>query len=153
MKPIEFTLPDAEGVAHRYVLLPHGATEGQRIVWQLIALGAEPLARLAQGLLTAEGASLRGLLDDPNTLKAMGARLDVSALGADLKRSIQSMPMDAITASLVSNVTRDSKQLSNPSHFDAAFACNYAELMRLLWEVIKLNRFLSLFATSGTARP
>ena len=152
MDPIEFTLPDADGVAHRYVLLPHGATEGQRIVFQLVALGAEPLARLAQGLLTIEGVSLKRLLNDPAALKTLGEKLDVAALGGDIKRSIASMP-DQLTAALVSRCTRDGKQLSNPSHFDTAFARNYGELARLLWEVIRVNRFLSLFATTPSARP
>jgi len=147
MEPIEFSLPDGDGVAHRYVLVPHGATDGERIVWQLVAFGAEPLARLAQALFLLEGATLRSMMDDPTALKRMGERLDTSALGGDLKRSITTMPMAEIRAALVSRCTRDGKQLSNPAHYDAAFSRNYGELGRLLWEVIKANRFLSLFAT------
>ena len=148
MDPIELVLTDADGKPHTYTIVPFGATEGSAVLWQLLAMGSEPIARLASGALAAgDGMSLRALMDDPAVLDRMRKTIDIAGVGADIRSTIRSTNMQAIQASLVSRCTRDAKSLANPTHFDVAFARNYIELGKLLWEVIKLNRFLGQLAT------
>jgi hypothetical protein len=147
LAPISFTLTDADGGAHRYEVTPHNALEGQRITYTLLRLGAEPLGRLVQTGLQNAGlldGGLRSLLDDPAALGRLAAGIDFAAVGADLQKSMGSMPMEALTLDLMAHAVRDGKQLRSPLHFNAAFTRNYMEMLRACWEVVKANRFLSL---------
>lgn len=138
---VEFTLVDADGAPHEYMLVKHGATEGQVITWSLIAFGGEPLGALAQSIFSGSGqASIGSMMDDPKAL----ASINWGNLGRDIAASVQGTDMAGLTRKLLINVHRDGKSLRDPSHFDAAFQANYGELMKLLWEVVKHNRFLGL---------
>lgn len=149
MNPIAFTLSDADGLAHVYELIPHPASEGQRVMWTLLQLGAEPLGRLiGQALPALEGiGSLRQLLDDPAALAAIGGKIDFAQVGADVRRSVGSMPMDSLVKELLSRCTRDGKPLSNPLAFDASYTRNYREMLLAAWKSVEANRFFALLPT------
>lgn len=155
-----FTLVDADGVSHTYSVRPHPPGKGEAIMWSLVQLGAEPLGRLASlalrgldlpALIAASKAGsdatprgmLATLLDD-DTIASLKESIDLAKVGADIARSIGAMPMQTLSRDILSLAERDGKPLSNAMAWDAAYARNYGELRRALWEVIKLNRFLSL---------
>ena len=143
--PIQFTLRDATGTDHTYEVLPHPATDGSRIMWQLYAMGVEPLGKLAGSLLTADGLnvkSLRGLLDDPAALEKIRSSVDLGALAAAIRAALVGTSMPALTQEILHHTRRDGLELRNPAHFDAAYACNYWELSVALWKVVQANRFL-----------
>lgn len=143
--PISFTLADADGKTHTYEVIPHPPTEGSRIMWVLVGLGAEPLGRLAKGLLgSADLKSLRATLDAPDGVGKLLAAIDPAELAGDIRRSLATVPLDRLGADILSRTSRDGKNLANSLNFDAAYVRNYGELLRALWEVVKANRFLSL---------
>lgn len=142
------SINDADGNPHRWDVTPHNPTEGQRIVWTLLSLGAEPVGRLAQATLTgfnlSELGTLRSLLDDPSALGRLAQHIDLAQVGGDIKRSVASMPMDALVRDILLHAVRDGRQLRDPTHFNDAFRRNYREMLLGLWEVVKFNRFLGL---------
>lgn len=143
--PIQFTLRDAAGADHAYEVIPHPATEGSRIMWQLYAMGVEPLGKLAGSVLAADGLnvrSLRGLLDDPAALEKLKASVDLGAVASSIRASLGPATMDGLTKEILAHTRRDNLELRNPGHFDAAYACNYWELSMVLWKVVQANRFL-----------
>lgn len=143
--PIKFTLRDAWNEEHAYEVLPHRATDGSRIMWQLYAMGVEPLGKLAGSVLAADGLnvrSLRGLLDDPTAIEKLKASVDVGALASPVRAALGSTSMEALTKEILVHTRRDNLELRNPGHFDAAYACNYWELSVALWKVVQANRFL-----------
>jgi hypothetical protein len=49
------TLYDYDGKPHKYEVIPHPATEGQEVLWALLAIAAEPGGAALQKLVEAEG--------------------------------------------------------------------------------------------------
>lgn len=143
--PVRFTLHDADGVEHAYEVILHPATEGARIMWQLVAMGVEPIAKLAGGLLASEGlsaTSIRGLLNDPAGLEKLRAGLDVGGLATSIRASLASVSLPALTKDILSRTSRDGRDLANQLLFDEAYSGNYGELALALWKVVQANRFL-----------
>jgi hypothetical protein len=143
--PITFTLTDADGKTHTYEVIPHPPTEGSRIMWSLVGLGAEPLGRLIKGLFAAgEIKNLRAALDASDGVGKLLAAIDPAELAGDIRRSLATVALDKLGRDILSRTSRDGRNLANDLHFDAAYTRNYSELLRSLWEVVKANRFLSL---------
>jgi hypothetical protein len=149
----QFVIVGADGLEHRYTVVLHDAVAGQAIMWDLVALGAEPMARLAEsalkseqviaGLSSALASGGAGKLLDGGAAELLGG-LDLGSVGADVKRAITSMPMPKLTRDILRHTTRDEKPLANDGVFGSAYQGNYGELLRAVWEVAKINRFLSL---------
>lgn len=161
-----FDLVDADGVSHRYSVRPHPPGKGEAIMWTLIQFGAEPLGRvislalrgldlsallaLAQAGARADGAEkpkgvLASLMEGGDgVLDSLKESVDLGKVGADIARSIAAMPMQTLTREILSLAERDGEPLASALKFDAAYIRNYGEMRRALWEVIKINRFLSL---------
>lgn len=151
-RTVRFTVKDREGVSHAYDCTLHPATEGQKVMWQLVALCAAPLAGAVKGLLPlidqvkGQG-GLAGLLDSSTAidqLKGGLASIDFAAIGEDVKRSLLTAPMEKLVEEVLSRTLRDDKPLATRGTFDDAYSGNYGELLSALWEVVKANRFLSL---------
>jgi hypothetical protein len=149
----QFVIKDADGNDRRYEVTPHNAVQGQAIMWDLVALGAEPVARLADsalkseevvaGLASALASGGVGKLLDGGAVELLGG-IDLGAVGADVKRAIVSMPMQRLTRDILRHTTREGRALSDDTVFGLAYQANYGELLRAVWEVVKINRFLSL---------
>lgn len=153
MPTTTFTLRDAEGVEHQYEVVHHPATEGQAIMWELVALAAAPLGALIKGLLSGtEPINFRALLDDPEGMTRLGTMIDFGKVGGDVKTALASGSMPQLTAKILSRTRRSNEEgrmveLANRSNFDAAYTGNYAELLKAVWRVAQANRFLSLLGT------
>lgn len=137
-----FELNDGQGQAHRYTCALHPPSrDGVALALDLAALGLEPVARLAQGVLKdAKVESVQALLDD----KTLFERLDLAKVGADLRAALLMPQAATLPRRLLSNTTRDGKDLGTDFAFDEAYAGNYLELAKALWEVVRANRFLPL---------
>jgi len=131
--PIRFSLTDADGGPHDYLVALHGAVEGQGIAWRLLAAGAEPLARLI--------ASASGGLD----AAALGS------LGADVRAAILSVGAPAMTRDILRYTSRDGAPLANDAAFNAAFRGNYSEMLLAVRRVTEINRFLPVSLISELA--
>lgn len=170
-RPIDFTLQDAHGQPHRYLLTLHGGLAGRRIVFRLISLlgasageligsllKAEPVAA-ALGKLVAVGperrdavvaGALAELLD--GDLGALLGSLRTGDAGSRLAAAASELAAedDRLVDELVRYAVRDDRPLSNPAEFDRAFRGNYVELLALLWRVVSENRFFPAPSTSST---
>lgn len=145
-----FELKDADGNLHEYRVVPHKATDGFQVTLRLIALGAEPLGRLADSVFSGQGdVSLNMIMDDASVVEGLA----FAAVGADLSRGILSSAMNvpALVRGILKNTLRDGKPLDKDLNFNDAFSRNYLELMLAVYEVVKVNRFLPLSAISGLA--
>lgn len=148
---IDFTLKDASGQEHSYRGVPHGAIEGQEVMWQLVALGAEPVARLAQ--LALSSSNVRDLLNaDGAKLQQILGGADFSTVGADVRKALVATNMSKLAREILRNTMRDGKPLSVDASgngvFDQAYRANYGELLQAVWRVVQANRFLPLPGTS-----
>lgn len=150
MPSVTFSAKDREGVAHAYVVELHPASEGQAVMWQLVALIAPTLLTGLKGLLplldTFRGQKLSSLLDDPQALeqaKSALATTDMAGIGAEIQKALSGSPAKLV-AEILSKTTRDGKHISNKLAFDSAYTGNYSELRRAVWEVTVANHFLSL---------
>ena len=146
-----FTLEDADGKPHRYEVQPHPPTEGTNIMLALIAFGAEPFAAVVSSAFAVEdffagGATLGDALD--LDVEGLVGKLDWSRVGADLKKSILSMPLGSMIRDILARTWRDGSPLSNDVHYNAAYTRNYLEQMRAVWEVANVNRFFPQLSTS-----
>lgn len=162
MTPISehrFTLTDAEGASHTYTVQPHPGSEGAPLALGLLSLVVEPLAAgagpvLVQGLGKVQGkgkAALGALLTDPQLLEA----LDLQALSSGVRAAMVGM-RPAVMYQLLRYTNRDGKPLVTndgrpTSAYDEAYARNYMELGRALWEVASFNAFFPALSTIADA--
>lgn len=150
-----FTLTDAQGEQHTYTVSPHRGSEGAPLALQLLALVVEPLAAgagpvIIQGLGKVQGkgkAALVALATDPELLEA----LDLQQLGAGVRSAMLQL-RPALIAQVLRYTNRDGKPLiasggKPTSLYDRAYARNYMELGRALWEVASFNGFFPALST------
>ncbi len=138
----EFTLNDADGKSHDYMLVQHPADEGEEILWTLVGLSGEPLGRLAVSVLDGRQGPVRGLLD--LNIEQLLASVDWAVVGRDISSAVTRTRMPALTKRLLKYVSRDGQQLANELVFKTVFQANYSELLQLLFKVVEENRFLPL---------
>ena len=163
----EFTLLDAEGRPHTYTVTPHRHAEGRRIVNLIGATLATPLGALLSFDATVGGfqltdlgsvmskavASATGAAPDVTVEALLGDKLDLSALGPAVSEALLGLP-ESFSADVLRHTLRDDRPLSDPSERDRAYARNYREEERALFEVIRYNRFFpSLDTLRGRSRP
>jgi hypothetical protein len=154
----EFTLTDAQGAAHSYLVTEHPAGEGTEIVFELLGLGA-PTALQLVGAALASDDFLRAVLgamggdglqaDATATALQQLAAVDLGKVGAELSRSfaVGKAPVSLVRR-IVANATRDGQRLSTA--FDRAYQANYWELAQLVGKVIAINRFFPGLPTSAS---
>lgn len=145
-EPLEFTLKDADGIEHRYLVTPHRPQAGTRIVHQLFAV----FAPAALGIIPP--GMIRALQSGKGAGELM-AQIDLAAAGPALSLALSSLPAD-IEAAILSEATRDGKPLKNEHHFSAAYARNYWEMMQAVQKITVYNGFFGPLATyiAGQAR-
>lgn len=152
----EFTINDAHGLPHVYTGVMHPPDEGMDILWHLMALGGEPLARLAQGLIGDAMQGLGGSGDMSAVLvqlrdKVDLEKIDLPAVARDLRVVVGQLPMTELVHRLLKYADRDGKPLrtdGNRLHFDQAYTANYLEMVHAAGRVIAVNGFLPQFVTS-----
>ena len=149
--------------SHTYEVTRHTGSEGLPFAIQLGALLVEPLAAAVGPLLpslledAAEAGGgkeeiLKRLLDNPEAL----ASLDLGKVGVAVRQAVLSLPVSTLYG-ILAYTNRDGQPLvlggrATP-HFDLAYAGNYMELARALWEVARFNGFLpALDISSGGAK-
>ena len=157
---ITFTLEGADGRSHKYDLTLHPPTEGQRIMWRMIALAAGPAGDLVRGLvsvedlvekITSEDGGLTDLLDSPEALtELMGVLGDIDwgSVGDRLGKDLLQAAPDDLTLKLLRYASRDGQALANESHFNDAYRGNYWEMLQALFRIVRENRFFPLPGTS-----
>lgn len=139
----EFSLVDADGAEHRYLVALHPAEQGERIVWALVGLLGGPLGGLLKGalgeLLSAGGTVEELLARDAREL--LGA-VDWGTVGRELAAAVGGGNVPTLSREILKFAHRDGKPLADRVQYSAAYQANYAELARALWEVSRVNRFL-----------
>ncbi len=146
-----FEKKDRWGEAHYYVVTLHRATEGTKIALEIIGLLGPTIGAAVKNMMS-EGHSPVALLnafdgegdeDNDTVVEA----LDIPAITAELQRALMRPESYSLVRKLVSQTTRDGKDLKQAGEFDMAFKANYLELVQVLWEVVQLNGFLPLSST------
>lgn len=160
-----FEIVGSDGETHRYACAPHPPSEGMDILWILMALGGEPLARLAQSVLADALQGVGETSDPPATAAPDGTltpsvgmsrvmdsidleKVDFTAAAKDLRLSMASLPMTDLVHKLIRYTTRDGKPLKSDLNFRQAYTANYMEMMQAVWRVIAINGFLPQVVTS-----
>jgi len=166
----EFSITGKNGVENRYLVIAHPPTEGMDILWMLMALGGEPLARLAQSVIadalqTAGEAGEKIVEFGPGgEVKASTGlskimdqvdleRVDFVSAARDLRMVIGQLAMTDLVHKLLKYSTRNGKPLRQDGptgriNFDQAYTANYAEMLQAVGRVIAVNGFLPQFVTS-----
>ena len=150
-----FTCADADGTEHTYTVQPHRGHEGAPLALQLLSLVVEPIATgagpvVVQGLGKVRGkgkAALQQLATDPELLEA----LDLAALARGVKLALLGL-RPAFLYAVLRYTNRDGKPLVTDAGkptgtFDSAYARNYAELGKAMWEVAQWNGFFPALDT------
>lgn len=136
----EFELQDADGQSHRYHVVPHGAVDGEAIVYRLAELLAEPLAALVDG--AGEKLDLSNV-----DLDTILEQLDIRELGKAVRSALAGSRMAELRAAVLRHTSRDGKKLSDATSFNEAYQRNYGELFRAVFEVTRFNRFFPGLST------
>lgn len=160
----KFTLKDWKGEEHNYLIVAHKATDGIRIVTQLISLAGEPIGRLIDSNLFKivnlfkDGAIT---IDDSTTdseivMEILQKIPEVGDLGlagtlGDFVRTLNLIDSPALIQELLKNCTRDNQPLSNDQVFGEVYRQNYGEMLAAAMKSIEVNRFLG-FINSFVAR-
>jgi hypothetical protein len=155
-----FTLQDRDGQPHTYTVQLHRGSEGAPLALQLLALVVEPVAAgagpvIVQGLGNTKGkgaAAVAELASDPQLLEA----LDIPQLSAGVRQALLGL-RPAVMYQLLRYTNRDGRPLTSADGrqasalFDQAYAANYVELARALWEVCQANGFFPGLSTLASA--
>jgi len=152
-----FTLTDADGQGHSYVLTAIEPEEGVRMMFELWGLACGPLGEAvgsavknAQALFDGDK-SLTSVLDDPAAMTALWdviRGVNFGAIGQDVQRAFLRPNMDDLVRRLMHLVHRDGRPMRDRAAFSDAYKANYWELMQGVWEVIRANRFFPQLDTS-----
>lgn len=163
-----FTLHDARGKAHSYLVYEHPPDEGMPILYELLALGAPSLMALASAALKvgdlatllaalrpagpedADGEVSSGA-DDAKELRALLDGLDLPALGHEIQRALSMGRAPQLTRKILSKALRDGQRLSGDGEFNVAFQANYVEMLRAVWEICQINRFFPQLSMSESS--
>jgi len=150
---VTFECSDADGQPHQYELTPHGALDGQRVVFQLIGLGAEPVGQLVAGVVqsgdlleTIDGARKAGGLEAVMDLdlQALLGAVDWHELGAAVRQVLATGQAPDLVRELLRHAHRDGQPLRSDVAFDQAYRQNYGELLAAAYHSIRINRFFQL---------
>jgi len=165
------TLYDWDGKPRKYEVFLHPATEGQELLWDLLAIASEPGGAFVQKLL--ESGDVLGKVmaafqahmkpkkkdgdekDDDDEKDAADQDIadllsgsNFGSIGSDVRRTLMTSDMAGLAKKLLAHTLRDGKPLSNEVHFNEAYQGNYGEYLRALLASIEANRFFALLGTS-----
>lgn len=141
----EYVLHDHDGKAHQYMTVLHGATDGLGIVMVLLSMAGGPGGQLVRGAM--KHYLEHGGFEFDKGAEEMLTIVDWGAVGNDLAAMMIRRDAKPLIRAMLKNTHRDGKQLADSLVFDAAYQANYFELWAALWEVLKVNNFLSPPAT------
>lgn len=143
----DFTCVDDAGERHKYTCTQHRGSEGLPLTLKLSSMVVEPMSA-ALGPVAAAAVASGGLA----SLKDFDLEtLDFDRIAGTLRNVLASMPMGLIYACL-RYTNRDGLPLVADGdvptkHFDDAYARNYLEIGRTLWNVCEHNCFFPGLAT------
>ena len=140
-----FTLLDDDGAPHAYTLAPHGVIEGREITSRLLAVSAPAVGRLAGSALAGKTGGLESILEAD--VGEILSAIDWSAIGSDVGGLVAVLDGKTIDG-ILRYATRDGHPLSNSARVEMAFRRNYGELVALVVESVKYNRFFPIAAIS-----
>lgn len=136
MKSFEFSLYDAEGKEHKYIVNEHPTSEGIRTQVFLVKLFLpfSPLLAFAMDVLDNKKTDEEWIPEFKNMISG------------ELIASLKEEEILTIFKLLTKYAARDGKNLTEES-YEIVFAGNYSELYDLVWRVIKANfsSVLSMF--------
>jgi len=144
-----FEVEDYSGKIHKYRFELHPPTnDGIALSLELMALGGTPLLGAIKEVASVTVAKKKKG-EKFSIADALDLNLDIGSIGENLQRSLLSPQAGSIPQRLMKHAARDGQPLDNPFNFDQAFAGNYLELGKAMYEVIIANRFLPLPSISG----
>lgn len=124
---------------HSYKITLHPPDEGLEIVSEILGLGITPLLE----------AGVQAVLSGGKEVVLDANRLDLPAIGADLRKALQGGALGRLASTLLRHSWRDGKPLREPANFTAAYAANYGEMRDACLEVVTRNRFFSALGLSA----
>ncbi len=139
---------------HVYTVTQHPPTEGYDIVVRLLAAVSDPLASTlgpaVQGVLEALDGTTSVLDIDTGAVASAIDSIDWGVAGPALQRAIPHLSLPMVRK-ILRYTWRGELNLADDSAFDAAFARNYGELFKAVYEVVRFNGFFPLLDTFATA--
>lgn len=160
-----FTLTDARGGAHNYLVTEHPAGEGMEIMFGLLGLGAPSVVGLvAVGIKSVDvlkalfgalaGGEEEGIQKingaDWAILAALFKDVDLSTVGLEIGKALGTGKAPELARRILSRTLRDGKPLfvaGNGQAFEQAYQANYGELLQAVFRVCAINRFFPLPGT------
>lgn len=155
-----FTLTDAQGKPHDYVLQEFNAQEGLELMCSVVGLGLPSIASaITAGLRNPEmiGAAsdaLSGNADDSaddedrDAFSEISEGFDLSPIGREMARALLSGKVPKLLQRLLGSVFRDGERMDDRIAFNQAYRANYGEAMRAALEVCVRNGFFLLPTTT-----
>lgn len=164
----EFSLEDADGRVHKYLLHPHPAEEGMELLFELIGIGAPTVLGgmaelfksedMVSGLFDAvrsmvgpEGAASAATSSDWSEFANLVGKLDVAKVGREITFAMSTGKAPKLVRRLLAKAHRDGKPLRDDGTFSVAYQANYWEMLQAVQEVCKVNRFFPQLSTSLTS--
>lgn len=152
---LTFHLTDAQGARREYITTLHPARAGQGIMFQLLALAAEPGTRLITlamdmpEVIGAIQAHLKGEDEGAGDfdLQEAVSGVDWVQIGSDLRKTLGDPRLAPLVFKLFEFTIRDGADVSQGHAFDMAYRGNYVELLTAAWRIISFNRFFPLPGT------
>lgn len=148
MNPQTFQITDGDGQPVTYLVIPHPWSEGLAISTRLMAAGVDGLAGAIQfkdiidAIMADKSADLKGMLT---------SAINPGALLEGVKNLLMAPDSARFIAAILRYSTRNGVPLERAGVVDlSAYQGNYGELWRAVYEVIRVNRFLSLPITLKT---
>jgi hypothetical protein len=132
----QFTLKDADGNEHQYSGAQFGATEGEKILWELVTLIGPSMGSLLVAWVNGDG-----------DMSSMDLSLDAGTLGQELTRALRMGNMPGLRRGILLQTFRDGEALHKKEVFDRVYAANYLELLLVQKEVLRVNRLFLGLAT------
>lgn len=119
---------------HSYTILKHPAEEGWPLAAEIMALLAEPFARIVGAWLSS---------GDVETPEGLPTDIKWEDTGEDIATSLRVLASRPdLVKRIFANTTRDGKALSHPLVFDEAYRGNYREMAKAMMEIVKANGFI-----------
>lgn len=153
-EPAEFTLTDAQGESHEYMITPHAASDGTRLCLRIMAMAGEPLGRLVSGnlgelieLFKSGEIDLDGEIDK-ELAKLKDLDVDLGATVRDIQAAIAEAGDEKFFRSLLRHTYRDGDPVHQEHNFDRFYQANYLELFQAVWKSVQVNGFLGFWGIS-----
>ena len=166
MMDAEFKLRDAQNIEHHYTVKCHNTTQGQPIVFALMAHMSTPVLRLIGSALRSESSiddvmdAVQAAMDSEDgdddeadevadaTISSVLDGIDLAALGNDLRDTLLTPAVGNLPAQILRHTNRDGVPLFRVdgaiNTFDEAYKRNWMEYGLALWKVVAVNGFVPI---------